>query len=149
MTQAVRSMPEQEGASPRAGRQYIWWTPIASFALVLSALLALPNQTITSKYVNDLFVFLDGAHRIWSGQVPNVDFHTSLGALTFYIPAAGYGLSGRMGGAMPVGMAIVILCSRPLPRRSSAAACTRRSACPWQLFCFCSSRLLPSPAVGD
>ncbi|WP_260687465.1 MULTISPECIES: hypothetical protein [Rhizobium] len=102
-------MPEQEGASPRAGRQYLWWTAIASFALVLSALLALPNQTITSKYVNDLFVFLDGAHRIWSGQVPNVDFHTPLGALTFYIPAAGYGLSGSMGGAMPVGMAIVIL----------------------------------------
>jgi hypothetical protein len=109
VTQAVRSMPEQEDASPRAGRQYIWWTTVVSFALVLSALLALPNQTITSKYVNDLFVFLDGAHRIWSGQVPNVDFHTSLGALTFYIPAAGYGLSGSMGGAMPVGMAIVIL----------------------------------------
>ncbi|WP_260685703.1 hypothetical protein [Rhizobium laguerreae] len=38
-----------------------------------------------------------------------MDFRTSLGALTFYIPAAGYGLSGSMGGAMPVGMAIVIL----------------------------------------
>ncbi|MFW2229892.1 hypothetical protein [Rhizobium sp. CRRU65] len=109
MTQAVRSMPEQEGASPRAGRQTVWWTAIVPFALVLSALLALPSQTITSKYVNDLFVFLDGAHRIWSGQVPNVDFHTSLGALTFYIPAVGYGLSGSMGGAMPVGMAIVTL----------------------------------------
>ncbi|WP_261331447.1 hypothetical protein [Rhizobium leguminosarum] len=109
MTQAVKSMPEQEGASPRAGRQYLWWTAIGSFALVLSALLALPNQTITSKYVKDLFVFLDGAHPIWSGRVPNVDFHPSLGALTFYIPAAGYGLSGSMGGAMPVGMAIVIL----------------------------------------
>ncbi|WP_246722229.1 hypothetical protein [Rhizobium laguerreae] len=36
-------------------------------------------------------------------------FHTSLGALTLYIPAAGYGLSGSMGGAMPVGMVIVIL----------------------------------------
>jgi hypothetical protein len=109
VTQAVRSIPEKERASPREGRQYVWWTAIASFALVLSALLALPNQTITSKYVNDLFVFLDGAHRIWSGQVPNVDFHTPLGALAFYIPAAGYGLSGSMGGAMPVGMAIVVL----------------------------------------
>ncbi|WP_409518557.1 hypothetical protein [Rhizobium laguerreae] len=102
-------MPERERASPGAGCQYVWWTAIVPFALVLSGLLALPNQTITSKYVNDLFVFLDGAHRIWSGQVPNVDFHTSLGALTFYIPAVSYGLSGSMGGAMPVGMAIVIL----------------------------------------
>ncbi|ANP90346.1 hypothetical protein BA011_30775 (plasmid) [Rhizobium leguminosarum] len=37
-------MPEQEGASPRAGRQYLWWTAIVSFALVLSALLALPSR---------------------------------------------------------------------------------------------------------
>ncbi|WP_261319875.1 hypothetical protein [Rhizobium leguminosarum] len=38
-----------------------------------------------------------------------MNFHTSLGALTFYIPAVGYGLSGSVGGAMPVGMAIVTL----------------------------------------
>ncbi|MCJ8518799.1 hypothetical protein ABID21_001688 [Pseudorhizobium tarimense] len=64
---------------------------------------------MTTKYVNDLFIFLDGAHRIWSGQIPNVDFHSSLGPLAFYIPAAGYGISGTLGGAMPAGMALVVL----------------------------------------
>ncbi|MFN7103834.1 MAG: hypothetical protein ACK4N1_14555, partial [Pseudorhizobium sp.] len=77
--------------------------------LVLAALLAVPGETVTTKYVNDLFIFLDGAQRIWSGQVPNIDFHTSLGPLAFYIPAAGYGLSGAMSAAMPVGMALVVL----------------------------------------
>nr|WP_246717721.1 hypothetical protein [Rhizobium aethiopicum] len=76
---------------------------------VFVGLLALPGRTATTKYVNDLFVFLDGAHRIVRGQVPNVDFHSALGPLTFYIPAVGYGLAGNIGGAMPAGMAIVVL----------------------------------------
>src|SRR4051812_34498439 len=87
-----------------------WWRAvILGIGLVLGGLLALPGGTATTKYVNDLLVFLDGAHRIASGQVPNVDFHTSLGPLTFYIPAVGYGLSGSMGDAMPVGMALLVL----------------------------------------
>ncbi len=56
---------------------------IVLIGIVLAHGLALPGQTVTTKYVNDLFVFLDGAHRIASGQVPNVDFHTSLGPLSF------------------------------------------------------------------
>lgn len=80
---------------------------ILAGAAAFAFLLALPGQTITASYVNDLFIFLDGAHRIVSGQVPNRDFHTALGPLSFYIPAAGYWLSGTMGGAMPYGMAAV------------------------------------------
>ena len=68
-------------------------------------LLALPGQTVTTAYLNDLFIFLDGAHRIASGQVPNRDFHTALGPLSFYVPALGYWISGSMGGAMPAAMA--------------------------------------------
>jgi hypothetical protein len=49
--------------------------------------LALPGQTLTTKYVNDLLIFLDGAHRISWGQVPNRDFHTALGPWP-YLPAA-------------------------------------------------------------
>ncbi|WP_246799878.1 hypothetical protein [Rhizobium indicum] len=109
MTDSARSTPARDHASPEAGRRSRWRAAIISIGFVLAGLLALPGRTITTKYVNDLFVFLDGAHRIWSGQVPNVDFHTSLGPLTFYIPAAGYSLSGSMGGAMPTGMAMVVL----------------------------------------
>ena len=82
---------------------------ILLFGVMLAAILSLPGETVTTKYINDLFIFLDGAHRIWSGQVPNVDFHSSLGPLAFYIPAAGYGISGTLGGAMPVGMALIVL----------------------------------------
>ncbi|HEX2146910.1 MAG TPA: hypothetical protein VHG11_04575, partial [Pseudorhizobium sp.] len=82
---------------------------IVVIGTVLAALLVLPGRTVTSKYVNDLFIFLDGAYRIWNGQVPNIDFHTSLGPLAFYLPALGLGLTGNMGGAMPVGMAVAVL----------------------------------------
>lgn len=74
-------------------------------AAVFGLLLALPGQTVTTAYLNDLFIFLDGAHRIASGQVPNRDFHTALGPLSFYVPAFGYWISGSMGGAMPTAMA--------------------------------------------
>jgi hypothetical protein len=82
---------------------------ILAAAVLFALLLAGPGETVTTAYLNDLFIFLDGAHRIASGQVPNHDFHTALGPLTFYIPALGYWISGTMGGAMPVGMAAVTL----------------------------------------
>lgn len=81
---------------------------IFCIGLVLAAFLALPGTTVTTKYVNDLFIYLDGTYRIWSGEVPNVDFQSSLGPLAFYLPAAGYGLTGSMAAAMPVGMALMV-----------------------------------------
>jgi len=86
---------------------------ILAGAIIFACLLAGPGLTITTSYVNDLFIFLDGAHRIASGQVPNRDFHTALGPLSFYIPASGYWLSGTMGGAMPYGMSLVTLSLAP------------------------------------
>lgn len=78
-------------------------------AFLFALMLALPGQTVTTAYVNDLFIFLDGIQRIASGQVPNRDFHTALGPLNFYIPAIGYWISGSMGGALPTGMAATTL----------------------------------------
>src|SRR5918994_6922835 len=78
-------------------------------AAVLGLLLALPGQTVTTAYLNDLFIFLDGAHRIASGQVHNRDFHTALGPLVYYIPAAGLWLTGHLGGALPVGTALFLM----------------------------------------
>jgi hypothetical protein len=40
-------------------------------------LLIIPGGTVVAKHLNDLFIFLDGAHRIVSGQVPNRDFHAA------------------------------------------------------------------------
>lgn len=110
VTDFAKEQAVQAGSPPRATWRFIGLRrAILCVGLVLAALLALPGATVTTKYVNDLFIYLDGAHRIWSGQVPNVDFHSSLGPLAFYLPAAGYGLTGSMAAAMPVGMALVVV----------------------------------------
>ena len=87
---------------------------IGLFALLLALLLAVPARTITTAYVNDLLLFLDGANRIAFGQVPNRDFHTALGPLVYYLPALGLWLSGRMGGALPVGLGLLIVGLTPI-----------------------------------
>lgn len=88
--------------------------PILAMAALAIMLLVLPGQTVTTKYVNDLFIFLDGAYRIVWGQVPNRDFHAALGPLVYYLPAAGYLLSGSLGTAMPLGMALYVLLLAPI-----------------------------------
>ncbi|PVE25749.1 hypothetical protein DC522_02955 [Microvirga sp. KLBC 81] len=86
--------------------------PVRALLLVIAAscalLLVLPGQTVTTRYLDDLFVILDGAYRVVSGQVPSRDFHTPLGPLAYYLPAAGYALSGTLGGTMPAAMALAI-----------------------------------------
>jgi hypothetical protein len=93
----------------RAGAAPGQRTFIVLAGVLMSLVLVAPLQTVTSKYLNDLLIFLDGAHRIAVGQVPNVDFHSSLGPLAFYIPYLGFSLSGSMSAAMPIGMALVTL----------------------------------------
>ncbi len=84
--------------------------PILLAAAVLFAvLLALPGQTVTTRYLSDLVVILDGAYRVAAGQVPNQDFHTPLGPFAYYLTAAGYALSGTLGGTMPTAMALITL----------------------------------------
>ncbi|MBX4904356.1 hypothetical protein HJA83_23920 [Rhizobium bangladeshense] len=82
-------------------------------ALACAVMLALPGRTINAAFINDVLIFIDGAHRITFGQVPNRDFHTALGPLVFYLPAAGYLLSGNFGAAIPLGMAIVVVAFIP------------------------------------
>jgi hypothetical protein len=86
---------------------------LLALGAVCALLLAVPGETVTTNYLNDLFLFLDGVHRIAEGQVPNRDFHTALGPLVYYAPAAGYWLSGNFGGAMPTGMALLVLALAP------------------------------------
>jgi hypothetical protein len=82
---------------------------ILATAAILAAILAMPGQTIVASYINDLFIFLDGAQRIAAGQVPNRDFQSALGPLSFYIPALGFWITEDMGRAMPSGMAAATL----------------------------------------
>jgi hypothetical protein len=86
---------------------------IAVITIACAGLLGLSGRTVTAAFINDVLIFLDGAHRIASGQVPNRDFHTALGPLVFYIPAIGYRLSGSFGAAMPLGMSLLMLAFLP------------------------------------
>jgi len=107
---------------------------VVAMAAVCALLLALPGQTVTTKYLNDLFIFLDGVHRITQGQVPNRDFHTALGPLVYYVPTAGYWLSGHLGGAMPVGMALLILAIAPAAAHILGSRLRPAIALPLALF---------------
>ena len=83
-------------------------------AALAAALLAVPGRTVSAKYLNDLFVFLDGGYRILAGQVPHRDYHTPIGALADFLPAIGLWLTGSAGGAMPTGLAVLVLLIAPV-----------------------------------
>jgi short-subunit dehydrogenase len=86
---------------------------LVAMVVVGALLLGLPGQTVTTKYLDNLFIILDGASRVMAGQAPGRDFHTPLGPLAFYVPAAGYWLSGSLGGAMPIGTALLMVALAP------------------------------------
>lgn len=88
--------------------------PLLGLAALLALALALPGRTVVSVYVNDLMIFLDGAHRLAWGQAPSRDFHAALGPLVYAVPAAGYLATGSLGAAMPVGMALVTALLAPV-----------------------------------
>jgi hypothetical protein len=83
------------------------------FVLVLAALcallLVLPGETVPARSLRDLVVTLDGAYRVASGEMPGRDFHTPLGPLAYYAPAAGFALSVTLGGAKPAAMPLTTL----------------------------------------
>lgn len=99
-------------------RRHFATAPITFAVLVTTTICAIllvtPASTVTTKYFNDLLVFLDGGYRVALGQVPNHDFHTALGPLAFYVPGFGYWLSERLGMAMPLGMTALIALVAPI-----------------------------------
>lgn len=100
-------------AGAKLGSGVLSRVAVLAVAAACILLLVFPGRTVTATFINDVFIFLDGAHRIAWGQVPNRDFHTALGPLVFYIPAAGLQASGDFGAAMPVGTALLILAVMP------------------------------------
>jgi hypothetical protein len=79
---------------------------VVLIGFICALVLALPGVTVTTKSLDELFLLFDGIHRAVTGQVPSRDFSTALGPLAFYGPAAGVGLTGSLGAAMPVAMAL-------------------------------------------
>lgn len=87
---------------------------VIGLALVGSLMLILPGRTVSAIYAQDVMVFLDGAHRVLSGQVPSRDFHTPIGPLAYLLPALGLLLTGSLGATMPVATAIFMLMLAPV-----------------------------------
>lgn len=102
--------------------------------VICSALLILPGATATSRYFNDLLIFLDGGYRVVEGQVPNRDFHTALGPLSFYIPGFGYWVTGNLGLAMPVGLTALMALTAPVMIHVLATRVRPLIAVPWAIF---------------
>lgn len=96
------------------GRREAWiiGAGCSFLALALILLLILPGRTFSTRYVHDIMIFFDGAHRVLSGQLPHRDFHTPLGPLAYLFPAFGLSVDGSLGGMMPyatAGFALVFL----------------------------------------
>lgn len=110
------------GPGPDVGPDHLRWRHVLArpgvvimlVCVVAALVLAVPGQTVTNKYVNDLFIFLDGVWRIDQGQVPNRDFHTALGPLVYYIPAIGRWIGGSFTSAMPIGIGLLLLAMAPV-----------------------------------
>jgi hypothetical protein len=78
-------------------------------SVFLALLLGIPGATVTTRLLEELFAILDGVHRLAWGQVPNLDFHSAVGPLAYYVPGLGYWLTGSFGAAMPLGIAFLLL----------------------------------------
>lgn len=62
-----------------------FWTMSFVAAVILG--LALPIRLPLGPNYWDTDIYLDAAQRIWLGQIPNIDFFTSIGPLGFYLTA--------------------------------------------------------------
>lgn len=82
---------------------------VAAVLLALGLSLIFPGRTYNTVYGHDLFVHLDGAWRLVSGQLPNRDFHTPLGIIAYILPALALALTGSLGLTMPVAMLLFAL----------------------------------------
>ncbi len=60
---------------------------IVSFLAAVILGLALPVRLPLGPNYWDTDIYLDAAQRIWQGQIPNIDFFTSIGPLGFYLTA--------------------------------------------------------------
>lgn len=101
-------------ALPEARKGRLVAAAQVGFAVILLLVLLIPLKSYVLQYLTDHLIFFDGADRVLNGQLPNRDFHTPLGPLNYLLPALGYGLSGTLGGMMPVATAIFTVALLPL-----------------------------------
>lgn len=92
MERAKMTSTEAATGAPasRTAWRYFFASPafwIVSFLAAVILGLALPVRLPLGPNYWDTDIYLDAAQRIWQGQVPNIDFFTSIGPLGFYLTA--------------------------------------------------------------
>lgn len=83
-------------------------------AVLLVLTLLVPGRTYSAQHSWDLMVWVDGAHRMAAGLLPNRDFHTPFGLLGYLLLGWAYELSSGLGEIMPVNTALFTLLLMPL-----------------------------------
>lgn len=104
-----------------------FWT--LSFVVFVILGLALPVRLPLGPNYWDTDIYLDATQRIWQGQIPNIDFFTSIGPLGFYLTAGIKALFPQAQPALlanwaivPVSLPIVALIVRDADARSRRLA---------------------------
>lgn len=120
MTSEVLSQPGQTrparpwGGQLAASPFFLPAVALVATLLLLLYLLLSPGRSLSGIYANDLMVFYDGAHRVLSGQTPNLDFHTPLGPLAYLLAAIGLKVGGSLGAMMPTATSVFAVMLAPL-----------------------------------
>lgn len=84
----------------RAGVRGVWQRPVAryvagsSLAAAFLAALTVYNGPSVISAPTDVFVLIGGAWRMLLGQIPHLDFHNPIGALTYGLVEAGMAIGG-------------------------------------------------------
>ena len=71
--------------SPLSRAPNLAWLVLGILAVVILSGLILPLRAPIGAMYWDSFLYLDAAHRIAGGQVPNIDFFTPVGPLEYYL----------------------------------------------------------------
>ncbi len=107
-------MPDRLAEAIGQNQALVISVALGLFALACALLLALPGVTFLTHAPHDTLIFVDAAYRLAQGEIPNVDFHTPLGALTSVLPYLGLVIGGSFGAAMPTALAIALLALTPI-----------------------------------
>jgi hypothetical protein len=134
MERTKMTSTEAAAGNPASGMR--WWYSITSptfwilsFLVAVVLGLALPIRLPLGPNYWDTDIYLDAAQRIWQGQIPNIDFFTSIGPLGFYLTAGIQALFPQAQPALlanwaivPVALPILALIVRDIDQRSRRRA---------------------------
>lgn len=125
-----------------------WLMPASVIVLVVSIWLMLSPGVVYSKEMTwDLLFNLEGAWRLYVGQVPNVDFHEIVGPLNFALTVLGFQLVGLKPIAFVVGECVLAVAVAIL---SILAVKDRLPTLPGFLFVsMCTMLVLVPVTIGD